>query len=403
MNQFDVCIVGAGPAGSVAALLLARAGQRVALLDRAQFPRDKVCGDGITPRGARLLDQLGILGPVAAEAFACNGMTLRGSEYNSFDIDLKADRRGSHQLLVLPRTKLDWLLLEQARSTGLHYQDHAKVVRVDQDQSGCQVVVEGQAPISCSSVLLATGAESQLLRSSGLLTDKPRLEHAARAYFEGVEGLNRRVTLFFDGIDMPGYGWIFPTSATTANIGCGVFSRDGRPQLQRLRQLIDSHPLLGRLLKNATLKEPPKAYPLRTDFNAGQVGLGRILCIGEAAGLVNPITGEGIDYAFESAGFAAAALLASSHRRPALEQYRRSLDRRFTRRFGIYRWVQLNCLAEGQADYFLAAVKRSPALQQTVVNGLLGRARSIDYFHPKVLLPALKLALLNRPKPVPAN
>ena len=396
MNQFDVCIVGAGPAGSIAALLLARAGQRVALLDRASFPRDKVCGDGITPRGARLLDQLGVLAPVAAEAFACNGMTLRGSEHSSFDIDLKADRRGPCELLVLPRFRLDQLLLQQALATGLHYADQTKVLRVDQDEGGCSVLLEGRAPILANTVLLATGAESQLLRACGLLTDKPRLEHAARAYFEGVEGLNRRVTLFFDGIDMPGYGWIFPTSATSANIGCGVFSRDGLPQLQRLRQLIDSHPLLIRMLKNATLKDTPKAYPLRTDFNAKQVGSGRILCIGEAAGLVNPITGEGIDYAFESARFAAHALVSAANPETVLQTYRNSLDRRFTRRFQIYRWVQKNCLAEGQADHFLAAVKRSPALQRTVVNGLLGRARPLDYFQPRVLFPALRLALMAR-------
>jgi geranylgeranyl reductase family protein len=396
MNQFDVCIVGAGPAGSVAACLLARAGRRVALLERARFPRDKVCGDGITPRGARLLDEISLLEPIAAEAFACNGMTLRGSEDNSFDIDLKPDHRGPSALLVLPRMRLDELLLQQALATGLHYLDQTKVMRVEQNQDGCRVLIEGAEPVSADLVLLATGAESQLLRASGLLAAKPRLEHAARAYFEGVEGLESRVTLFFDGIDMPGYGWVFPTSATSANIGCGVFSRDGLPQLQRLRQLIESHPLLRRLLANARLIDSPKAYPLRTDFDAARVGQGRVLCLGEAAGLVNPITGEGIDYAFESARFAAAAILAPTASLSVLDQYRRSVDRRFSRRFRIYRWVQQNCIAEGQADHFLAAVKRSPALQQTVVNGLFGRARPADYFHPRVLIPALRLAMMAR-------
>jgi geranylgeranyl reductase family protein len=399
MHDFEVSIVGAGPAGAVCAMLLARAGIKVALIERARFPRDKVCGDGITPRGARMLKELGILDNIAKAAFACNGMTLRGSESNSFDIDLQADSRGPAELLVLPRLQLDQMLLDHALAAGVHYIDDAKVDALTHEAGICYTQLQSGRRISSRLGLIATGAESQILRASGLMNDKPRLEHAARGYFEGVEGLTRRVTLFFDGIDLPGYGWVFPTSPSSANIGCGVFSRDGMPQMQRLKELLASHPMLKRQLAHANLMAPLRAYPLRTDFHADHAGRDVRLCIGEAAGLVNPVTGEGIDYAFESARFASDAVqaaLGAAAPEQALGDYRARLKRRFARRFGIYRWVQKNCLSDNQADDFLAAVRASPALQRTVVNGLFGRARPIDYFRPDVLFPALGLALRAR-------
>jgi len=402
MPDFDVCIVGAGPAGSLSALLLCRAGLKVALLERARFPRDKVCGDGITPRGARFLADLGIVANIEREAFACRGVTLWGSDENSFSIAFDRDAGGISDLLILPRLKLDQLLLDHALALGPTYIDEAKVERVTRPTSGsCEVLLGDRKSLTCSIAIIATGAESQLLRASGLLDKKPDVEHAARVYFEGVDGLDHNATLFFDGVDMPGYGWIFPTSESSANIGCGVFAKRQIPQAARLRTLIESHPLLKRQLRHAQQAGPIKAYPLRTDFHADYAGQGRILCVGEAAGLVNPITGEGIDYAFESARFAADAVVASLSKdggESALPMYRRSLDKRFSTRFAIYRWVQAKCLSSGQADDFLAAVKASPALRQTVVNGLFGRARPRDYLRPQVLWPALKLAMRG-PKP----
>jgi len=398
MSDFDVSIIGAGPAGSLSALLLSRMGLRVALFDRARFPRDKVCGDGITPRGARLLMQLGIVGDIHAQAFAARGVTLRGSDENSFSIAFGRDDAGISDLLILPRLKLDYLLLEHALAAGPRYFEATKVVKVDCDKDGpCRVLLADDRAVTSTVAIIATGAESQLLRKSGLLAQKPAVEHAARVYFDDVKGLDDHVTLFFDGVDMPGYGWIFPTSASSANIGCGVFAQRHRPQAERLRTLIDSHPLLRRQLEGARQTAPIKAYPLRTDFRVEHAGRARILCVGEAAGLVNPITGEGIDYAFESAQFAAEAISSSLARDggdSALAHYRERLRRRFATRFAIYRWVQAKCLSGDRADDFLAAVKASPALRQTVVDGLFGRARPRDYLRPNVLLPALKLAFL---------
>ena len=223
-------------------------------------------------------------------------------------------------LIVLPRHALDDLLLQHALAAGPTYFEATKVIDIETgdavDGPYARVVTDADLVIDATTVVLATGAESQLLRTCGLLTAKPPVEHAARAYFDHVEGLSDRVVLFFDGVDLPGYGWIFPTSPTSANIGCGVFAQTevqaGRsarplPQAQRLEHLVATHPLLVRMLANATRSGPVRAYPLRTDFHRDFAGRDRLMVIGEAAGLVNPITGEGIDYALESAEFLAAA------------------------------------------------------------------------------------------------
>ena len=296
------------------------------------------------------------------------------------------------------------MLLRHALAAGPRWFDATKVTRVETRGTHARVTTDTGLAIDAAVVVFATGAESQLLRSCGLLGGKPAVEHAARVYYEGVEGLSDRVILFFDGVDLPGYGWIFPTSPTSANIGCGVFAQDRveqgtapRPmaQARRLDELLATHPMLRRMLANARPAGPVRAYPLRTDFHHDHAGRGRLIVIGEAAGLVNPITGEGIDYALESAEFLAAAFAARwpkpggsmSEAAAALltEDYRRRLSRRFTRRFALYRKVQRLALAPERTPALLSHVARTPALQRLVVDGLFGRARPAHLLRPTML------------------
>jgi geranylgeranyl reductase family protein len=402
MPSYDIAIVGAGPAGSSCATLLSRAGLRVALIDRAAFPRDKICGDGITPRGARALGRLGILPKVMQVAQPNRGVTIRGGTGRSFTIGFDRDPEGPSDLLVIPRLVLDSLLLEHAQKAGADFMAEVKVTEVRSSAADTAEIVDAQGGVVTARLaVLATGAESQLLRASGLLPGKPQLEHAARAYFDDVDGLDENVTLFFDGVDMPGYGWIFPTGPRSANIGCGVFDRGGMRQAQRLAELIAHHPLLAPMLARATQREPIRTYPLRTDFRPEFAGRAPRVCVGEAAGLVNPITGEGIDYALESAEFLAAAVGARWRRdagaiHAVVEDYRRRLRRRFALRFGVYRWIQQHCLTGANTAEFLDLVETSPDLRRALVDGLFGRSRLSTYVRPQVLGPGLRMALGKR-------
>ncbi len=217
-----------------------------------------------------------------------------------------------------------------------------------------------------------------------------------------MSGLTDRVVLFFDGVDLPGYGWVFPTSPTSANIGCGVFAQDATtrangsrplPQKQRLEQLLATHPLLQRMLAGATQRGPTRAYPLRTDFHRDLAGRDRLVVVGEAAGLVNPITGEGIDYALESAEFLAMAFEAHWPRRTRavdtatasriVEDYRARLSKRFTKRFALYRAVQRHALSPSRMPAILTQVSHATALQRLIVDGLFGRAKPAHLFRPR--------------------
>jgi len=431
-RPYDVCIVGAGPAGSTAAYLLTRQGRTVALVDRARFPRDKTCGDGITPRGARVLARIGALDRVAGRGYACRGVDIRGPGVNGSIVDFtmrfdegrsRGGASGPSDLIVLPRHTLDDLLLQHALAAGPAYFEATKVVAVEPRDDHARVLTDGDLVIDATTVVLATGAESQLLRACGLLAEKPPVEHAARVYFDGVQGLSDRVVLFFDGVDLPGYGWIFPTSPTSANIGCGVFAQgeadDGRaramPQAQRLETLLATHPLLIRMLAGARRSGPVRAYPLRTDFHRDFAGRGRLLVIGEAAGLVNPITGEGIDYALESAEFLAAAYARCWPKAGAgaplddasavrlTEDYRRRLSRRFTRRFALYRAVQRHALAPERTPSLLSHVACAPALQRLVVDGLFGRARPAHLLRPAALWEIVRLFARPARPPAPST
>ena len=433
---FDICIVGAGPAGSTAAFLLARQGFSVALLDRATFPREKTCGDGITPRGTRVLHRIGALDLVASHGFACRGVDIRGSDGagDAIEFSLRFDQDptgGPSDLIIVPRLTLDALLLRHAMTAGPTLFEASKAVDVQTHEGHARVITDTGLSIDASLVVLATGAESQLLRACGLLQKKPPLEHAARAYFEGVEGLTDRVVLFFDGVDLPGYGWIFPTSPTSANIGCGVFAQDGAqapttsrppPQAQRLEQLLATHPLLKRMLANATQTGSTRVYPLRTDFKPEYAGRGRLLVIGEAAGLVNPVTGEGIDYALESAEFLAAAvaahwpgrataqagaLLDTAQAQRITEHYRSQLSKRFKKRFIVYRAVQRHVLSPLRTPMLLAHLAKAPALQRLVVDSLFGRAKPAHLLRPAAFWQLLRIltrrTLAPPPQPKPTS
>jgi menaquinone-9 beta-reductase len=183
-----------------------------------------------------------------------------------------------------------------------------------------------------------------LLRSTGLL--KPSAKEpmlAVRAYFENVSGLGDKIQVYFDDDVLPGYGWIFPISKTSANIGIGLKELRSNDADDSLRST------LGRFLERADLKKmlaganqvgPTKSFPLRADFATASIVSGRVIAIGEAAGMVNPLTGDGIDLAMDSGRIAALFLkkwFTKTKPNPdELKQYDRILRNQFQRRFRIF-------------------------------------------------------------------
>jgi menaquinone-9 beta-reductase len=393
-TPYDIAVIGAGPAGSTAAYFLARGGLRVALLDKFDFPRDKTCGDGLTPRALEVLDSMGVLPQVEQWAYPCVALTVRNTDEVTYRIELSGPNDPPRRILIVPRLRLDDVLRQHAVKAGAHFISDTKVENIVQENDHVRLWLEGGQTLDCALTVVATGANTALLRKVGLLKHAPPSNLAARAYFENVEGLDDTIVLFFDGVERPGYGWVFPTGAGTANIGCGVFFDSRTPQPSHLRHIVQHHPYLKRILRNARQVGPIKGHPLRTDFSRSLTGKDRILVTGEAIGLVNPITGEGIDYALESAQLVAEAILDGwqDQSAPSMiqQKYRAILGRKFSFPFLLGHLAQRVGFRDGILDKALRRIQHNRHLHRVVIDACFGLAKPTSVLTPRTLWEALR-------------
>lgn len=394
----EVVIVGAGPAGSALAARLADRGHDVLLLDRAVFPRDKTCGDGLTPRAIQPLARLGVLADLQAQGYReVRGARLTAPNGQAWDMcfadyDLGLPPFG----LVLPRRALDETLLRRAIVGGARFREAVNVtgpLHRPLAAAGRTPIVgvmgkRGGAPFRAQARLtvLATGAAIGLLRTFGVLSAMPPGVNAIRGYFAGVSGLEDRFEFYFERDLAPGYAWVFPVAADRANIGLGVFARGrGSPGFNlpaRLAGFMQRHPRL----RNATPVGPARGYPIRIDFPDHPVIGDGFLVVGEAAGLVNPVTGEGIDLALESAEIAAeaihAALMTGDTTRRGLRPYERALFGRFAGFFRGARLLLRLATSPRALNILIRQAAQRPRLARTIAGINLGVASPWLAFAP---------------------
>jgi geranylgeranyl reductase family protein len=329
-ERFDAVVIGAGPAGSVAATVLARGGARVALVDKADFPRDKACGDLIGPRGVRLLDDLGVTVP---DAIRVGDMVVVGPRHR-VRLPCRPGRTYPGHGLAVPRRAFDARLREVAISAGAEpvVERAAAPIVGDGGLQGC-TLTDGRVLLG-DVVIGADGARSRVAEWAGLV-DPARVlwGFAVRAYVE------QRVALpeiyWWEPTPrraFPGYGWLFPGPDGRGNLGlgCGVLADRGAAGAAA-RQLPRFAADLVRRGALAAVPATDGAASLGGWLKLGMVGTrpaaGRVLLVGDAAGLVNPLQGEGIAPAAESGRAAAAAVLADPA--GAAERYRRFLADRY--------------------------------------------------------------------------
>ncbi len=377
----DVLIVGAGPGGSTAAFLLARRGWKVLLLDRARFPREKTCGDGLTPRAVMTLQRLGLEEKVAAQAFQVNRARL----YAAPDADLDLPFNPFVAPLpphgyVLPRFFLDDLLRHEAQEAGALLEEDAFVQGVIQEKKVVRGVWGrlGERPCKWHAqvTIVATGASIKLHKALGLLRSAPHDVIAARGYWQGVDGLKPRFEFFFTTDVSPGYAWIFPVKEDMANIGVGVFAPPGREAphpTHLLRRFLENHDEIRQRLATAKRIGDIRSYPIRTDYPSHPVCGPGWLMVGEAAGLVNPATGEGIDLAMESAILAADAVhQALSQKGHVLCSYTHRLRRTFARTFKGLRRLRPRVMRPRALGILIRRAQRHPGLAARIMRITLG-------------------------------
>lgn len=307
-SQCDVLVVGAGPAGSAAAITLARAGVDVVLVDSHAFPREKVCGDGLIPDAHHALRRLGVLDEVMAQAQPVTHAGLVAWRGGRVDVP--------GTLAVLPRRELDDIVCRAAVRAGARMHAPARFVaplEVDGVVVGAQLSQgESTREMRCRWLLLATGAVPQALIAAGMALRQSPSGVALRGYLqhESMQARIDKLEVVWHRAVAPGYGWIFPCRHGVFNIGVGVF--DGRDT--NLRSLFDAftrvYPNARELVAGGRWVGPLKGAPLRTSLEGARFSRPGLIVTGEAAGSTYAFTGEGIGKAMETGMLAAEAVLA---------------------------------------------------------------------------------------------
>lgn len=327
---WDVVVVGAGPAGSAAALsaLRTRPDARVLLLDRASFPRDKPCGDGVAPHALDVLADLGLPGlvddhrPVARLHLQVD--RVRAGDVGRDPLHVSGDMRRPAR--VVPRAVLDARVRAGAIAAGaVPVLRTVRTVDVGPDEV---VLDAGTRPLRARVVVAADGARSVVRRALGLAPNGPgHVALALRGYAPVRPDLADEQRIVFADDDRPAYAWSFPVGDGRANVGYGEVLRGDRPPTRAhlLRRLED-------LLPGTTGGgEGWRGHHLPLSSRRPRPGDGRVLLVGDALSLINPMTGEGIYYAVVSGACAGAAAVGVGDPGAA---YRRLLRRRLGRHLG---------------------------------------------------------------------
>lgn len=317
----DVLVAGGGPAGAATAARLAGAGLRVTVLDRQAFPRDKVCGDFVGPAALVELEALGVTSRPdfhRTNLIHQAAVHLDGTELIRRPLP-QADGLPGYGRCI-PRMQLDAWVLDAARRAGATVVEGVRVTGFDVDADGVTVSAErGREPCTFRARLLvgADGSNSMVARvlRGSVPPDQDRII-AVRAYYEGDAGPDDRCDLFFTAESFPGYYWLFPTGAGRANVGVGMVLETLPPTGEHLRELllelVRSDEALSRRLEGARIQGKVVGWPLTTYDARLPVVDERVMLVGDAAGFINPLNGEGIQYALISGRWAAETVLAAA-------------------------------------------------------------------------------------------
>jgi menaquinone-9 beta-reductase len=333
----DVVVVGGGPAGSAAAITLARAGRDVILVDKATFPRDKCCGDGLTTGALRRLEQLGLRRESIESWMEVGDVHVRSPSGRAVTFPLPRDA-GTYAA-VARRIDLDDALLAVARDEGVKVHDGHGVTDLDVGPDRVALRAAGLDTIAARYVIAADGMWSPVRKltlgaaddESGYLGEW----HAFRQYFENVDGpAASQLWVWFEPDVLPGYAWSFPLPGNRANVGFGILRRTGEPTKSMKAmwpELLRRSHIAAALGPGATPESAHKAWPIpaRVEHTALSGAAGRVLFVGDAARASDPMTGEGIGQALETAHLGAEAILAAGWNRPevAAERYERAVRR----------------------------------------------------------------------------
>jgi geranylgeranyl reductase family protein len=346
MSTFDVIIIGAGPGGSSAAYILANAGMRVALIDKSVFPRNKLCGGLLSERTEKVYKN--IFGDNWQDAYEFTS-TKAGFFYKS---QLLKEFSGKRRMFFTMRSFFDHLLVQLATARGATLFENARAVSLE--KNGRLVRLTNGTAIGGDFIVGADGVFSVVARNLGLSMPKKNLAACLEIEFPrqgNIAGLSRPEIHF--GVARWGYGWVFPKTATVT-IGIAGLA-DKNPALR------DSFRIFLERICSRVPDIKWNGYPIPFCSFLPRPGAGNALLVGDAAGFVEPVTGEGIAFAMQSASYAAHSILEAAHRgdpKSALKGYQHRYNN-LARNLMRAKWMSYLLFPAISQKLFASVLKRS--------------------------------------------
>ncbi|MFD2512674.1 NAD(P)/FAD-dependent oxidoreductase [Pontibacter locisalis] len=323
MYKTDICILGAGPGGATTALHLAQKGISSLLIDKATFPRDKICGDALS---GKVVNELRRISPELPELFSREqavqvpswGIHFISPGGQKLSVPFKYNYKPEEDApagYISKRIDFDNFLIEQVRlRPEIKLIEGADITRYERQRDGSFTLSdkEGKIQVEAKLLIVANGAQSAFTRHVAGLQQEP--EHycaGLRAYYKGVEGLDKDnfIELHFYKDFLPGYFWVFPLPNGFANVGVGMLSSAISSKKVNLKKemlrMIETHPELQKRFGNAELIGDIKGYGLPLGSKKRSLSGDNYMLVGDAGALIDPFTGEGISNAMISGRWAA--------------------------------------------------------------------------------------------------